>query len=299
MNAKTSNGHILKKISLGAVASISICAMLSSGMSQIVKASAINLLTTYSPTTNTVKQSTILPPGYVKAAYNIKLTESSVKPNVTDISSEQAAELGAQNLWRIFRANLSNKTLEVSYKSSTPVQPHGEWTGRVTMDSMLSYSFIVDATTGEYYATAQTKYWNENINTAMDKALLKNPEKYTALAKDVAQKFRFISGKVISSEYVSQGSISNASGKNSDITLILTSDNGHQAQLTFSRYNQELLSVEFDGWLKDSKLLEAQAVKDMKKATANCPTKVITNEDIDNALTKGPTTITQHIDKNK
>ncbi|NLK52525.1 MAG: hypothetical protein GX295_08795 [Syntrophomonadaceae bacterium] len=275
MNWKTVNGSNLKQIAVGTVAIITICALTSCGLMQVAKGAIVNkteiIPTTYPSTVSDARQYGV-PTGYVKTAYQVKLADSTDKPTAKDMSAEEAAELGAQNLWRLFGVNMDGKTVEMTYRPATAVQPRAEWMGSVTFDENLDYWFVVDAITGEYRSTHKSKYWNENINTGMDKDLLNNHEQYTALAKETAEKYQLVSGQVVSVEYGSQGATRNAAGaKNADITMMVKSDNGQQAQLTFSRYNQEFLSVEYDSWLKDAEELEKEITKEVRKKAQERP----------------------------
>jgi hypothetical protein len=101
----------------------------------------------------------------------------------------------------------------------------------------------------------------------MDMSLMKNPGQYSTLAKEIAEKYQVISGKIASVEYGGQGYSINheGTGKNATIGIIVTSENGEQAQLEFSKVNQEFLSVMYDRQMKDNKELDRQAQEQAKK----------------------------------
>ncbi|KNF09082.1 hypothetical protein CLPU_4c01280 [Gottschalkia purinilytica] len=265
-------GSNLKKVVIGTVAAIGTCTLSFSGLTQSVKAEVVNktkiIPTAYSSSVSKVKKS-VVPLGYVKATYNVEIGEYSEKPTAKDMSAEEAAELGAQNLWKIFGVDLSGKTIEMTYSAATSDQPRAQWEGIITIDENLLYSFTVDSVTGEHRSTSQSRYWTGNINVGMDMDLVKDSSKYIALAKEAAKKYQLVSGQVVSAEYSSQSYISNDIGKNPGISIIVKSDNGQEAQLTFSRYNQELLSVEFDSWVKEAKILEEKIEKELREKAAN------------------------------
>lgn len=269
MNSKMVNLSQLKKVALGTVALIGICALVFSGITQVAKASLVNqtktIPTTYSTTVSHAKQHE-LPEGYVKAAYQVKLSEHSDKPSAKDMSMEEAAELGVQNLWRFFKVNLDGKTIEMSYSATSSFNPRAEWEGIILIDKIPSYSFLVDAVTGEYRSIMQLKYWSGDINIGMDTALLKNHEQYATLARETAEKFQLVSGKIVDVELYSQGCIRDDPGVNPDITMMVQSDTGQQAHLTFSRYNQELLAVAYDAWVKDVKVYDEKQLEKMQKS---------------------------------
>ncbi|HCF71518.1 MAG TPA: hypothetical protein DER33_08055 [Syntrophomonas sp.] len=270
MNIKGENLTQLKKAACGTIAVIGICALVFGGITQAAKASLVNqtetIPNTYSAIGSPGRQHEI-PAGYVKAAYQVKLSEHSGKPGAKDMSMEEAAELGAQNLWRFFGVNLDEKTIEMTYTANSSFNPRAEWEGIIFIDKIPSYSFLLDAVTGEYRSIQQSKYWSGNIDIGMDQALMENHGQYAALAKEMAAKFHLVAGQIVAAEYYGQGYTSFKSGVNPDITMSVKSDTGQEAHLTFSRYNQELLGVEYDPWVKDAQVYEAQMEKEMQQST--------------------------------
>jgi len=295
MNIKMTNGSNIKKVAIGTVAAIGICALSFSAMTNLAKAAVVNktevIPTTYSATVSNANESKV-PSGYAKADYKVKISEYSSKPTEKDMSAEAAAELGAQDIWKLFKPDMSGKTIQMCYNAVTTTQPRAQWEGVITVDKNLNYWFSVDAITGEYQTTGQNKYWS-NTNADFDKALAKKTEQYTSLAKDVAEKYQLVSGKVVSSEYDGQGysASSDLSAKNPEIFIMVTSENGQQAQLIFSRYNQEFLQVSYDSSVKDMKsqeekiekeLAEKEKTQKQKENTENFTPMLITQEDINN-----------------
>ena len=287
MNIKKFNINNLSRVVIGTVVAIGLCTLTFSGLTNSVKAAAVNktevIATTYSAATDT-KESAV-PQGYVKADYKVELTNSARRSTTKDMSAEAAAELGVQDLWRLFGVDMSGKTIEMTYQTVSPAQLRAQWKGIVTFDKNLNYWFTIDAITGEHQTTGQNKYWSGDINVDFDKSLEKKSEKYIYLAKEVAEKYQLVSGKVMSTEYNAQGYISNGddSAKNPQIDLMVTSEKGQQAQLTFSRYNQEFLQVSYDSCVKDMKAFEEQCKKrtlEESKNKDNTPI-IITNEDVE------------------
>ncbi|MGS0763766.1 hypothetical protein [Syntrophomonas curvata] len=268
MNSKTASFSQLKKVALGTAAIIGICALVFSGITQVAKASLVNqtntIPTAYS-TTGSHSEQHAIPEGYAKASYQVKLSEFSGRPGDKDMSMEEAAELGAQNLWRFFKVNLDGKTIEMSYTANSSFNPRAEWMGIIFNGEVPSYSFLVDAVTGEYRAVGQSKYWSGDINVGMDQTLIKNHRQYAALARAAAEKFQLVSGKIVAADYYGQGYTYFKQSVNPDITMTVKSDSGQEARITFSRYNQELLGVEYDPWVKDAKVYEAQMEKEMRE----------------------------------
>ncbi|MHB8063821.1 MAG: Rossmann-fold NAD(P)-binding domain-containing protein [Ruminiclostridium sp.] len=270
MNNKTDNVNDFKKVVVGTIAAIGICVLSFSGLTNSAKAALVNktesIPTTYSSTASEVKESGV-PKGYVKADYHVKLLEFSDKPTVKDISAEAAAEFGAQDLWRLFGADLNDKTIQMCYNVVSSDMPRAEWTGLINVNENLCYGFMVDAVTGEVCSTSKLKYWSGNISVDFSKEQLKNSEQYTSLAKEAAEKYQLVSGKVVSAEYDGQCYIANNddSARNPEIFIMVTSDNGQQAQFTFSRYKKEFLQVAYDSCVKEMKAVEKKLEEDIKK----------------------------------
>ncbi|QJD86299.1 hypothetical protein [Cohnella herbarum] len=244
----------LKLLVLGAAAAITACTLAFGGLSQAAKAAELGktakVPTSYSaPIAQTAKTS--LPSDYVKADYQVKLHELSGKGTAKDLNMSEAAELGAQNLWMLFHANLKGKTIVMSYHPATELDPRAVWYGEVAEAAGQSYTFEVDAITGDPRTALQGKYWKDAGSLGLDKKLLKQHDDFSKLVKETAENHKLLAGKIASVEYVSQGHSSSNYGSNPDITFMVNSEDGERAQLTFSRYNKELLSVEYNGWLKD------------------------------------------------
>lgn len=259
-----------RKIVLESIAVIGVCAMVFVGITQAASSAVTNQTKTVPAASNTLASSgtskASIPAGYVKADYQVQVGQYSTQPTAKDISKEEAAELGAQNLWKVFDLDLNGRTIEMTYNAVTSTLPRADWTGIVTISKNHSYWFSIDAVTGECRTTHQEKFWDKGVDTGMDIALLKDHAEFDALAKAIAEKYQFVSGKVASVEYAGQGFSSNQAGaKNSDVEIRVKSTNGQQAQLSFSRHNKEFLGVAYDCWVKDAAAHEEQILKDQRE----------------------------------
>lgn len=250
-------GTEMKKMVLGAIGAIAVTTLAFGGISQVIKAAEVGktqtVPTSYSIAyTGAVNSNALV--DYVKKDYNVKFVGTD-QPTVNDLRMEEAAELASQNLWRIFRVDLSGQTLEMTYNPVSSTQQRARWEANVKINDMLSYTSTLDAVTGENHAIAKWVYHQADIPEGMDINLLKNNQEYQALAKEAVEKYQIFSGKVKSVEYDGQGYQQNQKGaKNADITFRVTSDQGEVVRFTFSRYNQELLTVEFSSWVKEDDL---------------------------------------------
>jgi hypothetical protein len=267
------NKKEFQRIALETVAVIGVCAMVFAGITQTAYSVVTNQTDTvpsaYSMQALSGNSSSSLPPGYVKANYTLQVGQYSSQPTAQDISKEDAAERGAQDLWKVFGLDLNGKTIEMTYNKVTSTQPRANWTGIVTISQNQSYWFGIDAVTGEVRGTHLDKHWNENVDIGMDTSLIKNHAKYDSLAQAIAEKCQLVPGKVASVEYYGQGYSSNPSGaQNAEVLMRVKSESGQQAQLTFSRHNQEFLGVDYDCWVKEVTLMEEQLQKELQEKEA-------------------------------
>ncbi|WP_159882045.1 hypothetical protein [Paenibacillus puerhi] len=260
-------GNEMKTIVLGSVAAIAAATLVFGVLSQTVKG-AESAKTQAVPTRYSIPYTgagnSDLPPDYVKKEYQVKLVGKD-QPTVNDLKLEEAAELAAQQLWRVFAVDLSDRTLEMTYNPASTTQQRAIWSVAVKISDTLLYEYALDAVTGEHHLVAKRIYHHADIPEGMDKSLITNHEEYQALAKKAAEAYRLVSDKVAAVEYISQGYQEDRAGaKNSSITLQVKSDKGEVAQLSFSRYNQELLAVEFSSWLKEAEAYQVPGEPELK-----------------------------------
>ncbi|WP_222126703.1 hypothetical protein [Paenibacillus sp. 32O-W] len=267
----TSKGNEMKKMVIGSVAAIAVTALAFGGISQAVKAAEIGKTQTIPTNYNIPYAGAVnnnVPDDYVKKDYALKFVGQD-QPTVNDMKMEEAAELASQNLWRIFQADLSGQTLEMTYNPAGTTQLRPIWEANVNISDTLSYTFTLDAVTGENHSIAKWAYHKADIPEGMDFNLLKNNQEYQELAKTAAEKYELVSGKVTSVEYIAQGYQENhgATARNADITFQVKSDKGEVARLTFSRYDKDLLTIEYSSWIEETERLEKQIEQELKEKT--------------------------------
>ncbi|WP_240418533.1 hypothetical protein [Paenibacillus periandrae] len=280
-------GNEVKKIVLGSVAAIAAVTLVFGGITQMVSAAEVGktqvVPTSYSiPYKSAVNSS--IPADYVKKNYKVKVVGKD-QPTANDLQGKEAAELASQNWWQIFDVDLDGQTLELTYNPISTTQPRAIWNVHAKVNDTLSYDFTLDAVTGDHYSIAKRIYHKTDFPVEMDKNLLKDNQEYQALAKAEAEKYQFVAGKVNFVEYISQGFQQNEAGaKNSDITLQVKSDKGEAAQLNFSRYNKELLSVEYNNWLQETERYQKLLEQEKKTQTTDV---FLTDEVIKEVQEKG------------
>jgi len=286
---KMAKKNEMKKLILGAVGAIAVTTIVYSGISQTVKAVEVGK-TEMVPTTYNVSYEKVgsksVPQDYVKKDYKVKIVGED-KPTVNDMKMEEAAELASQNLWKVFKLDLSGKMVEMTYNPVSETQQRATWEANVKINDMLSYAFQLDAVNGENHLIAKWVYHKADIRAGMDINLLRNNEEYQILAKEAVEKYQLLSGKITSVEYSGQGySEDKQGGKNTEILFRVRSDKGEAVQVAFSRYNKELLQVGYDSWMKETELHEKQIEKELKEL--NNQEVIITDEMLKKIEESGP-----------
>ncbi len=191
-----------------------------------------------------------IPEGYVKADYSIGNIDleyfRNTKPTANDMTKEEAAEIGAQELWRVYGLNLEGQQIKMGYQQANENIPRSGWQGDVWIDGKLSYSFSVDSVTGELFNIGHVRTLKEKVSVGFDKELDKNPQEFAALAEKLAEKYNIVHGPVKSAEYTGQG----YSNNDPDISFEIKGENGEAALMSLSRYDKELLGVIYDAHYK-------------------------------------------------
>ncbi|MFC5590725.1 hypothetical protein ACFPRA_17615 [Sporosarcina soli] len=257
MAANGSERNGVKKTILTATVVIGASTLLSMGILQGATAAEFNKTKTI-PTSytsyvgdgsQTVQNS--LPEGYKPANYTIGAIDLDYYRNQTpmskDMDKEDAAEIGAQAIWRVFDANLEGQVVEMGYQQATDSQPRSTWYAEVLINGERSYYFSVDSVTGELFSVGRWDRTLEvNVSVAFDPALDKNPQEFVTLAKELAEKHNVVHGAVKLVEYNGQG----YSNNDPTISVDITGENGEIALMTFSRYDKELLGISYSASYK-------------------------------------------------
>lgn len=248
----------LKKTVLAAAAAVGAITFLFQGFTQVMVAAEIGKTdkiptsyTNYTTGSSQVTQSNLLE-GYKKANYKVGTIDleyyRNQKPTSKDMTKENAAEIGAQDLWKIFDLNLEGQVIEMGYQPSAEKFPRSSWYADVLIDGKLSYCFSVDSVTGELFSIGRSRTLKENVSVAFDAALDKNPQEYVALAEKLAKKYNVVHSAVKSVKYNCQG----YSDNDPDISVDIAGENGEIALMTFSRYDKVLLGIAYNSLYKPS-----------------------------------------------
>lgn len=193
-------------------------------------------------------QGQTVPEGYSKAGYTIVSDPleyyKDKKPTKNDLTQEEAAEIGAQLLWRLFGVRLDGATIYMGYDSGTENFPRAFWSGDVRFGKTRrpeddGYSFMIDAVTGEGFNAAYGRTLSVKVDLGPDAALEKNPGEYLKLAKEFAEKKNLVGGAVKECIYNGQGYGSN----DPSISIDIYGVSGERASVTFSRYDRAVLGI--------------------------------------------------------
>lgn len=255
----------VKRMAIGSVVALMSSAIIFSGASQGVKALEVSKKQVVETNYNIPSYDSVIaktPLDYEQQDYEVKFV-GKAQPTAKDLTVAEAAELASQHLWSVFGAKLSGETIEVNYTSATKTQPRAKWEATVKVNDNLSYDVMIDAVTGEIYSVGKRTYHEANIREGLNQELLESHEEYEQIVKDVAEKHQFFTTGIKTIDYISQGYDKNEiNNKNANITFQVIAEDGKKAQLTISTYNQELLSIEYDGWLKEAERLEHQLIEE-------------------------------------
>lgn len=237
----------------GAFALVCGCAAMFSGMAEAAAAADMGrterIPTVYNLPAAAQGQSA--PEGYSKASYTAVSDPLEYyrdkKPTENDLTQEEAAEIGAQLLWRLFEVRLDGATVYMGYDNGTETFPRAFWSGDVRFGTTRRpedncYTFMIDAVTGEGFLATYGRTLSVKVDLGLDASLAKDPGEYMKLAKEFAEKKNLVGGAVKECVYNCQGYSSN----DPTITIDVYGVSGERASITFSRYDRAVLGISLD-----------------------------------------------------
>lgn len=250
------------KMFLAATAAICMCTVVCNNLNKVILANEFNkpknVLTQYDILNNT--KDSIPIDNYKKFNYIIKLDKESATTNNSDITKEEAAELGIQNLWKLFGEDFNSKEVVMKYYPAGELQSRSIWTGEIKTDKM-EYFFSIDSITGENYTALRNLNYDKNEpliwnsmspSEGYDRELEKNPSEYIKMAKDFVIKNNIISGNITSCEYYGQGYTNN----DPIVDISVKTDKGQEVRLSYSRNSKNIMGVSYDKWVKEANEIE-------------------------------------------
>lgn len=179
------------------------------------------------------------------ANYQVRMSELNTgEPTAIDLTMEEAAALGVNYLEEIMEFDAEGADVYMMYNSGTITFPRAFWSGDVRFGEEIktdedTWNFFIDAVTGELFMLGCTETLDVDVPLGYDASLEKDHAVYAEASRKLAERCNLVGGPVKSVEYGCQGYGSN----NPDITMEVYGENGQQANITFSRYNQRLLGI--------------------------------------------------------
>lgn len=169
-------------------------------------------------------------------------------PTDTDLTMEEAAEIGNQYLKDIFGLDLEGAYVSMSYNPGTVTFPRAFWSGVVSFQKELKpettrWTYMMDAVTGELFTIYYDKQLDVTVSLDNDAALEKDYRLYAELAQKKTEECKLLDSPVDRVEYNCQG----YSGNNPTISVDVIGENGEIVNMAFSRYDQTFL-----GFLTDT-----------------------------------------------
>ncbi|MGE7545234.1 hypothetical protein [Sporosarcina newyorkensis] len=205
------------------------------------------------------------PEGYEQANYTIETIDLEYYRNQTptgkDMSREETAEIGAQALWEVFDVNLEGQVIEMGYQQAVEGLPRSTWNADIWVGDDHSYHFSVDSVTGELFSIDSSRIVNSDTSIAFDAALDKNPQEFIMVARELAEQFNVVHGAVKSVEYNGQG----YSDNDPTISFDIMGENGEVALMTLSRYDKELLGINYSASYKYTLEYNEELQKNLQK----------------------------------
>ena len=165
-------------------------------------------------------------------------------PTNTDLTMEEAAEVGSKYLENIFGLDLKGAYVYMSYSSGTETFPRAFWAGDVLFQKERNpestrWTYMIDAVTGELFNIGHDEPLDVSVSLDYDTTLEKDYHLYAELAQNKIEECKLMDSLVDRVEYNCQG----YSGNNPTITVDVIGENGEIVNMSFSRYDQMFLGL--------------------------------------------------------
>lgn len=183
--------------------------------------------------------------GGVKVNYTVSMDSLNTgTPTDTDLTMEEAAEVGNQYLKNIFGLDLEGAYVYMHYNPGTETFPRAFWSGDVLFQKeqkpeSTRWTYMIDAVTGELFNIGYDRQLDVSVPLGCDKALEKDYSAYAELAQKKVEECKLIDSPIERVEYNCQG----YSGNNPTIAVDVIGKNGEIVNMAFSRYDQTFLGL--------------------------------------------------------
>ncbi len=215
-----------------------------------------------------------------KGTINYTLSMDSLNtgtPADTDLTMEEAAEIGAGYLKEIYGLDLNGAYVYMSYYPGTQTFPRPFWSADVLFEKeqkpeSTRWDYMVDAVTGELFDISHARQLGVSVPLCIDAALEKDYGQYAELAKKKVAECKLIDGSVNRVEYNCQGYQCN----DPTITVDVIGENGEIVNMTFSRYDQAFLGLFTD----TSRKISESALEHLAGETENVGTERVGDDTV-------------------
>ncbi|MDF2595750.1 MAG: hypothetical protein K0R69_2091 [Clostridia bacterium] len=267
MNKKNNKKELTKSM-IKAIGLIGVCTLSFNYSTQLLKASEINhdksIATTYDVVALTSNIKTTIPENYVKANYKVafhKIRDEEARKK--DLSIEQAAELVARGLWRVYQLDLEGKTIEMSISLGLET-----WEGEVNISPEEVYFVAINSTSGETYTVAVEETGKTNNNQLRERISDEEREKRANDAeiiiekdllgiiervKDKIESTQLLQGKIVDCQY---NFTSCSSFGTIEHLFYIKTEKGQEVKAIFSEEYNRILRIHI---LDESEMNEVKA----------------------------------------
>lgn len=180
-----------------------------------------------------------------KANYSVSMDSLNTgTPTDTDLTMEEAAEIGTQYLHKVFGLDLEGAYVYMSYNSGTETFPRAFWSGDVLFQKEQTpkstrWGYMIDAVTGELFNIGYDRQLDVSVSLDYDAALEKDYSIYAELAKKKVEEYKLLDSSIDRVEYNCQG----YAGNDPTIAVDVIGKNGEIVNMDFSRYDQTFLGL--------------------------------------------------------
>ena len=183
--------------------------------------------------------------GGKKVNYSVSMDSLNTgTPTDTDLTMEEAAEVGNHYLKSILGLDLENAYVYMSYNPGTVTFPRAFWTADVLFEKERNpestrWGYMIDAVTGELFNIGYSRQLDVNVPLNYDAALEKDYHLYAELAQKKTEECKLMDSPVDRVEYNCQG----YSGNDPTISMDVIGENGEIINMAFSRYDRTFLGL--------------------------------------------------------
>lgn len=256
---------ILRTVAAGTMA-ISLCSTIFIGNNNTAMAMALDREESIPIVYNISTTSINMAKNYVKSNYKVLENKIMSSENTSALTSNQAAEVGAQYLWDMFQVDLEGKTIYMSYFIDHSVAK-AYWKGDIIetgidiLEEPPSYSFVIEAISGKRVSISKPFEEKETTvpfnPTKLAEEYRGNCDEYLNLAKQIIEKHSgtkaiaaefkdvaaFIDGSSINIGKTSSNGDDDVRAYEIFVVVIVTDEEGQQAEIAISTDSKNIQSV--------------------------------------------------------